>query len=150
VARGLCERHRGRPLSEALGMRIGRVAAAVVIAPIVAALPYAGWLAYHVPQLRGDLTPAQIVLPAFVLAVFALVFVVVVLLPFSLVVRHREDFRAIVTVVGVVAWFVLTCAALFHVGREFDSAVANSVKLLTLGVPAVAVYAVIVGSGPHA
>jgi len=131
-------------------MRISRVAAALIAAPIIGGATYVLVLAQQSkPWPRG---PRQEDLFTTFLgsSVAALLFAVVVLLPLAVLVRRNGNFRLMVSTAGIVAWFGVTVAAFVLMGEGPSIAAFTGIQLLVLGGPLVVVFAAILGKGPHA
>ena len=124
--------------------------AALITAPIVGAVIYALVLASQTSGLSGGPTLSQIIGTAVGVGIIALVFLVLAVLPFSLLVRKNPRFRAIVLAVGVTSWFGLSVLAFVLMGQGADVAASTSAQLLTVGVPMLLVFVALIDRGPHA
>ena len=118
-------------------MRLGRIVAALITAPVVAGLIYGIVLAYQVASHSGGPDRYTIVFTSVTLSLVALAFVVLVLLPLSLLVRKSPRFRLIIVIVGAVAWFFASALAFIVLGKEVSVAASTAIQLLAIGVPTV-------------
>src|SRR5438477_8891255 len=131
-------------------MRAQRIVAALIAAPLLAGTIYAIVLAYQVASHSGGPDRHEFVISAASVSLVALVFLALVLLPLSILVRKSPRFLFIVIVAGAVAWFGTSVGAFVLVGQSASAAASTALQLLTLGIPTVVVFAAILGKGPHA
>ncbi len=124
--------------------------AALIAAPIVGAVVYAFVLAAQTSGVTGGPTPGELVGTAVFVALIGLAFLVLVLLPFSLLMRRNARFRTVLLVVGGVAWFGFSVLAFVLMGQGADVAASTGGQSLIFGVPMVAVFVALLGKGPHA